>query len=74
MSKSDVFQKHLILSNIAIDSSKQNNPIKVMTSDGQDLSEYFHIVNFNKLDAAIDRITIIGLDMYAAIGTEPNEN
>lgn len=75
MSKySDPLSKHLIFSNINIDSSKQTSLIRVMTSDGQDLSEYFHIVSFNGLEASIDKITVIGLSLYAAIGVSSNED
>lgn len=66
--------KYLIFSNISINPSTQDGPIKVTTSDGKDLSEYFHITSFNGLEASPDKITILTLSIYAAIGTETDEN
>jgi len=59
-------KKHLVFGTIPLDPTESG--IKVFTSDGKDLSEYFHIVSIDGLKAGVDSLTAVTLTVYASVG------
>jgi hypothetical protein len=62
------FDKHLVIGNIPVDPGQLSGPLSVFTSDGQELTDYFHIVSIDKVSASVDKLTTITLTIYGSIG------
>jgi hypothetical protein len=59
------YGKHLIF-HIPVDAATRG--IKVYTSDGQDLSNYFRIVSIDSADTKADKFSTITITLEASLG------
>ena len=64
-------EDHLIFEYIPLDPSKLTGQLQVRTTDGLDLSKYFHVISINNIQAGYDKLTEVTLTIYASVGLAP---